>query len=80
MSDLVIREAPSTPTPRVKPQPKAGSPGIPVPFDYKPSDDGTDDNILILLHGLGQYAGRFRPNDNGSRVSIQVIPISLSQS
>ncbi|EJF60353.1 hypothetical protein DICSQDRAFT_147998 [Dichomitus squalens LYAD-421 SS1] len=26
---------------------------IPVPFVYNPSDDGTDENLLILLHGLG---------------------------
>ncbi|KAF8639233.1 hypothetical protein AX17_001718 [Amanita inopinata Kibby_2008] len=37
--------------PRVKPPPK--SPAIPVPFTYIPSDDGTDENLLIILHGLG---------------------------
>ena len=26
---------------------------IPVPFSYTPSDDGVDENLLILLHGLG---------------------------
>ncbi|KAJ4490149.1 hypothetical protein J3R30DRAFT_35633 [Lentinula aciculospora] len=33
-----------------------GSPqlsAIPVPFSYTPSDDGTDENLLVLLHGLG---------------------------
>jgi len=24
-----------------------------VPFSYTPSDDGVDENLLILLHGLG---------------------------
>lgn len=26
---------------------------IPVPFSYTSSDDGVDENLLILLHGLG---------------------------
>ncbi|EIN14486.1 alpha/beta-hydrolase [Punctularia strigosozonata HHB-11173 SS5] len=37
--------------PRVKPPPQPHS--IPVPFAYFPSDDGTDENLLVLLHGLG---------------------------
>ncbi|KLO09755.1 hypothetical protein SCHPADRAFT_813738, partial [Schizopora paradoxa] len=37
--------------PRVKPPPKAS--GIKVPFEYAPSADGIDENLLILLHGLG---------------------------
>ncbi len=41
-----IRESPS---PRQKTVPK----NLPVPFIYHPSDDGTDENLLILLHGLG---------------------------
>lgn len=50
--DITLREAPATNTgPKVKQQPKEK--GIPVPFDYCPSDDGTDENLLILLHGLG---------------------------
>ncbi|KAI0796401.1 hypothetical protein BC629DRAFT_1592623 [Irpex lacteus] len=36
---------------KVKPRPKSSA--ITVPFDYNPSDDGTDENLLILLHGLG---------------------------
>lgn len=36
---------------RVKKAPKKIS--IPVPFSYTASDDGTDENLLILLHGLG---------------------------
>lgn len=39
--------------PRVKPSPKSGLGKIPVPFEYIPSDDGTDENLLVLLHGLG---------------------------
>ncbi|KZP30753.1 hypothetical protein FIBSPDRAFT_850204, partial [Athelia psychrophila] len=41
----------SDPLPRKKPAPKVAA--IPVPFAYAPSDDGTDENLLILLHGLG---------------------------
>ncbi|CDO76512.1 hypothetical protein BN946_scf184712.g2 [Trametes cinnabarina] len=47
--EITIRE--STTVPRVKPVPKSS--GVPVPFVYHPSDDGTDENLLILLHGLG---------------------------
>ncbi|KAI0084966.1 hypothetical protein BDY19DRAFT_897508 [Irpex rosettiformis] len=36
---------------KVKPRPKPSA--ITVPFNYYPSDDGTDENLLILLHGLG---------------------------
>ncbi|CAL1709915.1 unnamed protein product [Somion occarium] len=59
MSDFVLREAPSETSPRVKPQPKSGSSAIPVPFEYTPSDDGTDENLLILLHGLGDTHAPF---------------------
>ncbi|KAJ6591020.1 hypothetical protein DFH09DRAFT_907985 [Mycena vulgaris] len=41
----------ATPAPRVKPPPSTTA--IPVPFSYAPSDDGTDENLLILLHGDG---------------------------
>ncbi|KAG7449133.1 alpha/beta-hydrolase [Guyanagaster necrorhizus] len=53
MSDVYIREheTSSTALPRVMPSPKSSR--IPVPFFYSPSDDGTDENLLILLHGLG---------------------------
>ena len=27
---------------------------IPVPFAYAASDDGTDENLLLLFHGLGK--------------------------
>lgn len=40
-------------SPRVKPPPKSGRGKISVPFSYIPSGDGTDENLLILLHGLG---------------------------
>jgi len=53
--DIHIREYVSSshePTPRVKPAPTRSA--IPVPFSYSPSDDGTDENLLILLHGLGK--------------------------
>ena len=42
-----------TASPRVKPAPTKDA--ISVPFDYAPSDDGTDENLLILLHGLGKW-------------------------
>jgi len=49
---LVVREsALSSSGPRVKPPPKTNA--ISVPFEYTPSDDGTDENLLILFHGLG---------------------------
>ena len=37
--------------PRTRPLPKPSA--IPVPFVYNPSDDGKDEILLILLHGLG---------------------------
>ncbi|KAF7292961.1 Abhydrolase-2 domain-containing protein [Mycena indigotica] len=37
--------------PRIKPPPRKAK--ISVPFSYAASDDGTDENLLILLHGLG---------------------------
>ncbi|KDQ56904.1 hypothetical protein JAAARDRAFT_194848 [Jaapia argillacea MUCL 33604] len=43
--------------PRVKPAPRRSF--IPVPFSYHPSDDGTDENLLILLHGLGDTHAPF---------------------
>ena len=42
-----------TTSPRVKPFPKSKT--LSVPFSYAPSDDGTDENLLILLHGLGEH-------------------------
>lgn len=46
-----IRESAS---PRQKTVPK----NLPIPFMYHPSDDGTDENLLILLHGLGASSDR----------------------
>lgn len=46
----VLAEA-SVPSPRVKPAPQTSA--IRTQFSYSPSDDGTDENLLILLHGLG---------------------------
>ncbi|KAK2460793.1 hypothetical protein APHAL10511_007263 [Amanita phalloides] len=52
MSEIHIRESVETDeVPRIKPAPETSA--IPVPFTYIPSDDGTDENILIILHGLG---------------------------
>ena len=39
--------------PRIKPPPQSAS--ISAPFSYSPSDDGTDENLLVLLHGLGSH-------------------------
>ena len=39
--------------PRSKVPPQLSS--IVVPFSYTPSPDGTDENLLILLHGLGEF-------------------------
>ncbi|KAF8958933.1 hypothetical protein BDZ97DRAFT_1761745 [Flammula alnicola] len=53
MTEFHIRE-PSTSnatSPKIKPPPKVSK--IPGQFFYAPSDDGTDENLLILLHGLG---------------------------
>ncbi|TFK19244.1 hypothetical protein FA15DRAFT_760156, partial [Coprinopsis marcescibilis] len=49
-SHLHLQER-TDPTPKSKPQPSKSA--IPVPFAYYPSDDGTDENLLILFHGLG---------------------------
>ncbi|KAJ8093503.1 hypothetical protein AAF712_002282 [Marasmius tenuissimus] len=52
-SEVHLRETSSSSLPRVKPVPKEGKEQIPTKFNYYPSDDGTDENLLILLHGLG---------------------------
>ncbi|KAG9313805.1 hypothetical protein JVU11DRAFT_6166 [Chiua virens] len=51
MSDDVVHLQTSLPSPRTKPAPNSSK--IPLVFSYTPSDDGTDENLLILLHGLG---------------------------
>ncbi|KAH0831157.1 alpha/beta-hydrolase [Lanmaoa asiatica] len=52
-SDIVHLHGSSsvTSSPRTKPAPKPSK--IPLIFSYTPSDDGTDENLLVLLHGLG---------------------------
>jgi len=39
--------------PKDKPAPKNGK--LPVRFVYHPSPDGVDENLLIMLHGLGSF-------------------------
>ncbi|KAF5352040.1 hypothetical protein D9758_009436 [Tetrapyrgos nigripes] len=57
MSEIHLREVDSFHcSPKVKTPPKTSE--IPTPFSYIPSDDGTDENLLILLHGLGVYVLR----------------------
>ena len=53
-SDVLHLHASSsvTSSPRIKPAPKSSN--VPLVFSYTPSDDGTDENLLVLLHGLGQ--------------------------
>ncbi|KAF9530521.1 Alpha/Beta hydrolase protein, partial [Crepidotus variabilis] len=51
MTEVHLHESQASSLPRVKPTPKASN--IPGTFFYSPSDDGTDENLLILLHGLG---------------------------
>ncbi|KAI5122934.1 hypothetical protein M0805_007612 [Coniferiporia weirii] len=51
VKEIHLREESVSSAPRVKPAPDASS--ISVPFAYASSDDGTDENLLILLHGLG---------------------------
>ncbi|KAI0795756.1 hypothetical protein C8Q75DRAFT_791424 [Abortiporus biennis] len=50
-TNVTLRESQAVNTPRIRTPPKKIS--IKIPFDYTPSDDGTDENLLILLHGLG---------------------------
>ena len=52
-NEITLHEVPALVTPRVKNPPKQGKASISVPFVYTPSGDGTDENLLILLHGLG---------------------------
>jgi hypothetical protein len=43
--------------PKIKPPPQSSA--ISAPFSYSPSDDGTDENLLVLLHGLGSHTTLF---------------------
>lgn len=47
--------------PRVKPPPQSSASAISAPFSYSPSDDGTDENLLVLLHGLGSFLTHLFP-------------------
>ncbi|KAK7037498.1 hypothetical protein VNI00_010990 [Paramarasmius palmivorus] len=49
--EVHLRDSTSSSLPKVKPAPQSKK--ISTPFSYYPSDDGTDENLLILLHGLG---------------------------
>ncbi|KAF8525951.1 Alpha/Beta hydrolase protein [Hysterangium stoloniferum] len=49
-TELTVRPVLEDPTPRVK---QAPTPLKSLKHIYLPSDDGTDENLLILLHGLG---------------------------
>lgn len=53
--NLVVEER--KPEPRVKQAPTRK--GLGTPFVYHHSADGTDENLLILLHGLGARAAFF---------------------
>lgn len=48
-SEIHLRDTPAPAKTKTAPKRSA----IDVPFEYAASDDGTDANILILLHGLG---------------------------
>jgi len=56
-SNIHLRESESDSRPRIKVPPQSTC--VPVPFSYTPSDDGTDENLLILLHGLGDTHAPF---------------------
>ena len=47
--EISVREPEAIVRKRI-PSPKT----ILVPFEYNPSADGVDENLLILLHGLGR--------------------------
>ncbi|CAA7269901.1 unnamed protein product [Cyclocybe aegerita] len=51
MAEFHLRQSTSSLLPRVKQPPKASK--ISGQFFYAASDDGIDENLLILLHGLG---------------------------
>lgn len=50
MQHLNVRSPPDETTGTHSPPTESA---IPVPFSYTPSNDGVDENLLILLHGLG---------------------------
>ena len=61
----------SSARPRVKPPPQSAA--ISAPFTYSPSDDGTDENLLVLLHGLGSPCFFV---DGGLRIPSHMPPLS----
>lgn len=71
--------------PRTKRAPLAKA--ISVPFAYAPSDDGTDQNILILLHGLGAHFSiskangylKIRPGDTHQPFAALARQLKLPQ-
>ena len=53
MNEVHVRESAETEqAPRIKPVPKTSM--VSIPFTYIPCDDGTDENLLMILHGLGR--------------------------
>ena len=74
---ITVRASSAT-TPKTKSPPEASA--IPVPFVYHPSDDGTDENLLILLHGLGEQSARPSPSMDSLIFTPQATPRSLSES
>ncbi|CAE7218088.1 unnamed protein product [Rhizoctonia solani] len=59
MAERVLSVAPSIvdPVPQTKPRPTRE--GVGLEFVYSPSDDGVDENVLIVLHGLGDTMAPF---------------------
>jgi hypothetical protein len=51
MESLTVQPTSEDPSPRVKPVPKIQHLFRHI---YHASEDGTDENLLILLHGLGE--------------------------
>ncbi|KAI0267475.1 hypothetical protein BC834DRAFT_968968 [Gloeopeniophorella convolvens] len=57
-AELHLRAAPASDArPRTMPPPQASA--LAAPFSYAPSDDGTDENLLVMLHGLGDTHAPF---------------------
>ena len=56
--ERILSVAPSIvdPAPRTKPRPTRA--GLGLEHVYAPSDDGVDENLLVVLHGLGAHTPR----------------------
>lgn len=50
-------QPPRSDIPKEKPAPEKGK--FPLKFVYHPSPDGIDENLLIMLHGLGKPNNTF---------------------